>query len=106
LGITSESYQQTESAQQRFGAQASFGAAETGLKLANDGALMERMDHIVEYHRRFGIHNQRHLLRSIDILRANGYTDRDLVDMYSVLQNRPFQGVEEIAAGCAISAGA
>ena len=44
----SESYQQTVSAQQRFGAQASFGAAETGLKLASDGALMERLDHTLD----------------------------------------------------------
>jgi conjugal transfer mating pair stabilization protein TraG len=40
----SETYQQTVSAQQRFGSQASFGAAETGLKLANDATLMERLD--------------------------------------------------------------
>jgi hypothetical protein len=44
------------------------------------------------------------LLRSIDILRENGYTDRDLIDMYSVLQNRAFQRVDEIAAGAAMSA--
>lgn len=44
----SETYQQTVSAQQRFGAQASFGAAETGLKLASDGALMERLDHTLD----------------------------------------------------------
>ena len=44
----SETYQQTLSAQQRFGAQASFGAAETGLKLASDGALMERLDHTLD----------------------------------------------------------
>jgi len=44
----SESYQQTVSAQQRFGAQASFGAAETGLKLAGDRQLMERLDHTLD----------------------------------------------------------
>ena len=44
----SDTYQQTLSAQQRFGAQASFGAAETGLKLASDGALMERLDHTLD----------------------------------------------------------
>jgi len=44
----SETYQQTLSAQQRFGAQASFGAAETGLKLASDGTLMERLDHTLD----------------------------------------------------------
>ena len=44
----SETYQQTLSAQQRFGAQASFGAAETGLKLASDETLMERLDHTLD----------------------------------------------------------
>ena len=44
----SETYQQTLSAQQRFGAQASFGVAETGLKLASDGTLMERLDHTLD----------------------------------------------------------
>ena len=44
----SETYQQTLSAQQRFAAQASFGAAETGLKLASDETLMERLDHTLD----------------------------------------------------------
>jgi len=63
----------------------------------------EMLDHLLEYHKRFGMHNKRHLSRSIDMLRQNGYTDRDLVDMYSVLQNRPFRRVEEIVAGSAMT---
>jgi anaerobic magnesium-protoporphyrin IX monomethyl ester cyclase len=59
----------------------------------------EMMNHLIEYHTRFGMRNRQHLLRSLDVLRENGYTDRDLVDMYSVLQNRPFRHVEEIVAG-------
>lgn len=59
----------------------------------------EMLDHVIEYHSRFGMQNKRHLAQSIDVLRNNGYTDRDLVDMYSVLQNRPFHHVEEILAG-------
>ena len=59
----------------------------------------EMMNHIVDYHKRFGMHNKQHLRRSIDVLKENGYTDCDLVDMYSVLQNRPFQHVDEIVAG-------
>ncbi|HXM43338.1 MAG TPA: radical SAM protein [Bryobacteraceae bacterium] len=64
----------------------------------------EMMDHIIEYHRRFGMHNKPHLLRSLEVLKDNGYTDRDLVDMYSVLQNRPFHHVDEIVAGAAVGA--
>ena len=58
----------------------------------------EMLDHVLEYHKRFGMHNKPHLSRSLDTLRQNGYTDRDLVDMYSVLQNRPFRRVEDIVA--------
>lgn len=64
----------------------------------------EMLDHVLKYHRQFGLHNRQHLLRSIGILRQNGYSDRDLVDMYSVLQNRPFHRVEDIAAGSAQNA--
>ena len=58
----------------------------------------EMLEHVLTYHREFGMHNKRHLEKSLDILRQNGYTDRDLVDMYSVLQNRPLHGVEEIVS--------
>jgi len=63
----------------------------------------EMMNHLIEYHTRFGMRNQQHLLHSLEVLRENGYTDGDLVDMYSVLQNRPFRHVEEIVAGAAPS---
>ncbi len=58
----------------------------------------EMMDHVLKYHRQFGMHNRQHLKRSLDILRNNGYTERDLVDMYSVLQNRPLHCVEDIVS--------
>jgi hypothetical protein len=57
------------------------------------------MNHLIDYHSRFGLHNQQHLRRSIDVLRENGYTESDLVDMYSVLQNRSFRRVDDIVAG-------
>jgi hypothetical protein len=63
----------------------------------------EMIDHVMQYHRRFGVLNKPHLRRSREILKENGYTDRDLVDMYSVLQNRPVQQVDEIFAGRALS---
>jgi len=59
----------------------------------------EMLDHVMEYHNRFGMRNKQHMSRSIDVLRKNGYTDLDLVDMYSVLQNRPYRHVEEILSG-------
>lgn len=58
----------------------------------------EMIDHVLKYHRQFGMHNKQHLKRALDILRHNGYTDRDLVDMYSVLQNRPLRCPEDIVS--------
>jgi radical SAM superfamily enzyme YgiQ (UPF0313 family) len=58
----------------------------------------EMMNHLIEYHSRFGMRNQQHLLWSLEVLRENGYTDRDLVDMYSVLQNHSFRNVHEIVS--------
>jgi hypothetical protein len=57
------------------------------------------MKHLMDYHTQFGMHNHQHLRRSLEVLRANGYTDCDLVDMYSVLQNRSLRKVDEIVAG-------
>jgi hypothetical protein len=59
----------------------------------------EMMSHLIDYHQRFGMRNRPHLRRSIDVLKENGYTERDLVDMYSVLQNHSFRHVDEIVAG-------
>jgi hypothetical protein len=66
----------------------------------------EMMHHLIDYHKKFGLRNQPHLLRSIDVLRENGYTDCDLVDMYSVLQNHAFRDVDEIVAGATPSVNA
>jgi radical SAM superfamily enzyme YgiQ (UPF0313 family) len=64
----------------------------------------EMMKHLIDYHTQFGMRNQQHLRRSLDVLRDNGYTENDLVDMYSVLQNRSFRHVDEIVAGSTTSA--
>jgi anaerobic magnesium-protoporphyrin IX monomethyl ester cyclase len=61
----------------------------------------DMMHHLIDYHSRFGMRNHQHMLRSIEVLRENGYSDCDLVDMYSVLQNHAFRDVDEIVAGSA-----
>jgi len=61
----------------------------------------EMMHHLIDYHSRFGMRNHQHMIRSVEVLRENGYSDCDLVDMYSVLQNHAFRDVEEIVAGSA-----
>ncbi|MGA2744240.1 MAG: radical SAM protein, partial [Candidatus Sulfotelmatobacter sp.] len=61
----------------------------------------DMMHHLIDYHSRFGMRNHQHMIRSVEVLRENGYSDCDLVDMYSVLQNHAFRDVEEIVAGSA-----
>jgi radical SAM superfamily enzyme YgiQ (UPF0313 family) len=63
----------------------------------------QMLDHLITYHKQFGVHNKQHLSRSMDVLRLNGFTDRDLVDMYTILLDRPFDQVEDIAAGSVLT---
>ena len=58
----------------------------------------EMLEHIKRYHRQFGVHNTAHVARSIEILRNIGYTQRDLLDMYSVLRDRPIHDLDELIA--------
>ena len=59
----------------------------------------DMMEHVIEYHERFGMENTDHVKRSIEILKKIGYTDRDIVAMYSVLQNQPFHSITQIVSG-------
>ncbi len=58
----------------------------------------EMLEHVKRYHREFGVHNTAHVAKSIDILRKSGYTERDLLDMYSVLRDRPIHDLDELFA--------
>lgn len=62
----------------------------------------EMLDHVLQYHQRFGMLNQSHLRDCIQTLRNVGYTDQDLVDMYEVLMDRPISTVDEIVASPAV----
>ncbi|MBP1151353.1 MULTISPECIES: conjugal transfer protein TraG N-terminal domain-containing protein [unclassified Methylocaldum] len=48
----SETYNETVTTQRRFGAQAAFGAAETGMKIARDAGLFERLSRTLD---RYGL---------------------------------------------------
>ncbi len=48
----------------------------------------EMMAHAIEYHQRFGLSSRGHLEWSVRVLRNVGYTDPEILDMYSVLLNR------------------
>lgn len=56
----------------------------------------EMLEHVLEYHERFGLANPAQLRANVGILRAIGYTDRDLIAMYSVLRNRAVPDVPSI----------
>lgn len=54
------------------------------------------MAHAIEYHQRFGVASRDHLAWSVRVLRNIGYSDAELVDMYSVLLNRRVAAVAEL----------
>ncbi len=56
----------------------------------------EMIAHMVDYHSRFGLGNGAKLRAAVATLRSIGYDDRDLVDMYTVLLNRPVDGPADI----------
>ncbi len=56
----------------------------------------EMLAHAIQYHERFGLANSAHLAWSVQVLRNIGYHEREIVDMYSVLLNRPLSAVDEI----------
>lgn len=46
------------------------------------------MEHLLQFHERFGLSNREHLRFSVDTLRRIGYSDHEVCDMYTVLLNR------------------
>lgn len=57
----------------------------------------DMLAHYIDFHRRFALGNAHWVDEAVRTLRHVGYTDRDLVDMYTVLMNRPIAGVADIA---------
>ena len=56
----------------------------------------EMIAHMVDYHTRFGLGSAARLGEAVETLRGVGYTESDLVDMYTVLMNRPVRGSGDI----------
>src|SRR6185503_19231723 len=48
----------------------------------------EMIEHMIDYHTRFGTGSAERLRDAVSTLRGVGYDDRDIVDMYSLLLNR------------------
>ncbi len=57
---------------------------------------VEMIAHLVDYHDRYGIGNLHWMREAVRTLRHIGYSDRDLIDMYTVLLDRPVRDVAEI----------
>jgi hypothetical protein len=75
----------------------------TGSKSYNDlpqgsptFSRQEMLSHWLQYHQRFGMHSRGHLTESVSTLRHIGYSDAELVAMYSVLLNKQVGSVEEL----------
>jgi anaerobic magnesium-protoporphyrin IX monomethyl ester cyclase len=56
----------------------------------------EMLEHLVEYHRRLGLSNRDHVRESVATLRHVGYSDAEIVDLYTVLMNRVVGSVAEL----------
>lgn len=74
----------------------SYNSVPTGTPTFPRRAMIE---HLLQYHARFGLDNPDHVRAAVALLRRNGYTERDLTDMYSVLLNRTVRSVGDLERG-------
>ncbi|HEY5958953.1 MAG TPA: radical SAM protein, partial [Polyangiaceae bacterium] len=58
----------------------------------------EMMQHMLTFHERFGLANREHLKHSVQTLRRIGYSDVEILDMYTVLMNRRVHAIDELIA--------
>jgi radical SAM superfamily enzyme YgiQ (UPF0313 family) len=56
----------------------------------------DMIEHMIDYHTRFGMGSAERLSDAVSTLRRCGYTDRDVTDMYSILLNRSVSGVDDV----------
>jgi anaerobic magnesium-protoporphyrin IX monomethyl ester cyclase len=59
----------------------------------------QMIEHLLEYHQRFGLKNPTHLRQSVQILRHISYTDAEILDLYTVLMNRPVSSIDQLLTG-------
>jgi radical SAM superfamily enzyme YgiQ (UPF0313 family) len=58
----------------------------------------DMMAHMLSFHERFGLANRKHLAYAIRTLQGIGYSERELLDMYTVLNNRKVQSLSDLTA--------
>jgi len=71
----------------------SYGDLPAGSPTFSRHAMME---HMLQFHERFGLAKLEHLRYSIDTLRRIGYSEQELCDMYTVLLNRNVSSAAEL----------
>jgi len=71
----------------------SYGDLPAGSPTFSRHAMME---HMLQFHERFGLSKGEHLRYSVDILQRIGYSNREICDMYTVLLNRKTQSLPEL----------
>jgi hypothetical protein len=71
----------------------SYGDLPAGSPTFSRHAMME---HMLQFHERYGLANRRHLDYAVQTLRRIGYSERELRDMYTVLLNRPVSSIAEL----------
>jgi anaerobic magnesium-protoporphyrin IX monomethyl ester cyclase len=54
---------------------------------------------LLEYHSRFGLSNPAAMREAVETLRRIGYSDQEVVDMYTALKRTPVRTVDELVAG-------
>jgi radical SAM superfamily enzyme YgiQ (UPF0313 family) len=71
----------------------SYGDLPAGSPTFSRRAMME---HMLQFHERFGLAAREHVDYSVQTLRHIGYSDQELCDMYTVLLNRPVREITEL----------
>lgn len=71
----------------------SYGDLPAGSPTFSRHAMME---HMLQFHQKYGLANRQHLDYSVHTLRRIGYSEHELCDMYTVLLNRPVASVDEL----------
>lgn len=71
----------------------SYGDLPAGSPTFSRHAMME---HMLQFHERFGLSKREHLKFSVDTLRRISYSEPEICDMYTVLLNRKIERVAEL----------
>ena len=71
----------------------SYGDLPAGSPTFSRHAMME---HMLQFHERFGLSKREHLRFSVDTLERIGYSGREICDMYTVLLNRKIQSLPDL----------